>query len=49
MGNTWAFDPRTGRRVWHFPDGWYSTVVTAGLNRLVIAAPRYLYLLRTKG
>jgi hypothetical protein len=35
--------------VWHFPDGWYSTVVTAGLNRLVIAAPRYLYLLRTKG
>jgi outer membrane protein assembly factor BamB len=49
MGNTWAFDPRTGRRVWHFPDGWYSTVVTAGLNRLVIAAPRYLYLLRTRG
>ncbi|HET7429173.1 MAG TPA: PQQ-binding-like beta-propeller repeat protein [Gaiellales bacterium] len=48
-GNTWAFDPRTGRRVWHFPDGWYSTVVTAGPNRLVIAAPRYLYLLRTKG
>jgi len=49
VGNTWAFDPQTGRRVWHFPDGWYSTVVTAGLNRLVIAAPRYLYLLRTKG
>jgi outer membrane protein assembly factor BamB len=47
-GNTWAFDPRTGRKVWHFPDGWYSTVVTAGPNRLVIAAPRYMYLLRTR-
>jgi outer membrane protein assembly factor BamB len=47
-GNTWAFDPRTGRKVWHFPDGWYSTVVTAGTNRLVVAAPRYLYLLRAK-
>ncbi len=47
-GNTWAFDPRTGRKVWHFPDGWYSTVVTAGPNRLVVAAPRYMYLLRTR-
>jgi outer membrane protein assembly factor BamB len=48
-GNTWAFEPRTGKKVWHFHDGWYSTVATAGTNRLVIAAPRHLYLLRSRG
>jgi outer membrane protein assembly factor BamB len=48
-GNTWAFNPMTGRRVWHFRDGWYSSVATAGTNRIVIAAPRHLYLLRSRG
>jgi outer membrane protein assembly factor BamB len=48
-GNTWAFDPRTGRKVWHFPDGWYSTVVTAGSDRMVLTGPRHLYLLRPTG
>jgi outer membrane protein assembly factor BamB len=47
-GNLWAFDPRTGRKVWHFPDGWYSTVVAAGLDQLVVTGPRHLYLLRSK-
>jgi outer membrane protein assembly factor BamB len=47
-GNTWAFDPRTGKKVWHFHDGWYSTVATAGTTQLVIAAPRHLYLLRSQ-
>ncbi|MDX6523279.1 MAG: hypothetical protein QOI17_792 [Gaiellales bacterium] len=48
QGNLWAYDPRTGRKVWHFPDGWYSTVVAAGLDRMVVAGPRALYMLRPK-
>jgi outer membrane protein assembly factor BamB len=47
-GNLWAFDPRTGRKVWHFPDGWYSTVATAGPKELVVTGPRHLYLLRSR-
>ena len=47
-GNLWAFNPRTGRQVWHFNDGWYSTVVTAGTDALVVAGPAHLYFLRTR-
>src|SRR4051812_6303627 len=47
-GNLWAFDPRTGRKVWHFPDGWYSTVATAGPKQLVVTGPRHLYLLHSR-
>ena len=36
-GNLWAFNPGTGKQVWHFPDGLYSTVVAAGHNHLVVA------------
>jgi hypothetical protein len=47
-GNLWAFDPRTGRKVWHLPDGWYSTAA-AGLDRMVVTGTRALYLPRPKG
>jgi outer membrane protein assembly factor BamB len=48
QGHLWAFNPRTGRKVWHFPAGWYSTVVAAGDDRLVVAGPRTLYVLKSR-
>jgi outer membrane protein assembly factor BamB len=48
QGHLWAFDPRNGRKVFHFPAGWYSTVVAAGKNRLVVAGPRTLYVLQSR-
>jgi outer membrane protein assembly factor BamB len=47
-GNLWAYNPRNGHRVWHFNDGWYSTVVNGGTNRLIVAGARNLYMLRSR-
>ena len=48
-GTLWAFNPGTGKQVWHFPDGLYSTVVAAGHNHLVVAGRTRLYMLQSLG
>jgi outer membrane protein assembly factor BamB len=47
-GNLWAFNPHTGRQVWHFHDGWYSTVVAAGTDAIAAVGPQRLYYMRTR-
>ena len=47
-GNLWAFNPHTGKQIWHFPDGWYSTVVAAGTDAIAVIGPQRLYYLRTR-
>jgi len=46
-GELFAFDVRTGRRVWRFGDGKYSSVITGG-GRLIIAGFGHLYVLEKK-
>ncbi|HEX5261340.1 MAG TPA: PQQ-binding-like beta-propeller repeat protein [Gaiellales bacterium] len=47
-GDVYAFNPGTGRRVWSFPDGKYSSVIAAD-GMLVIAGFGNLYVLRPVG
>ncbi|HEY4976583.1 MAG TPA: PQQ-binding-like beta-propeller repeat protein [Gaiellaceae bacterium] len=46
-GDVFAFDVRSGRPVWHFADGKYSSVITGG-GHLIIAGHGRLYVLETK-
>lgn len=47
-GEVFAFDVRSGREVWHFADGKYSSVITGG-GHVIIAGFGRLYVLETKG
>jgi len=47
-GNLYAFNPGSGRRVWSFPDGKYSTVIAAD-GMLVVAGFGRLYALEPTG
>jgi outer membrane protein assembly factor BamB len=44
-GQLFAYTPKTGKRVWSFPDGKYSSVV-AGAGRLIVAGFFELYVLK---
>ncbi len=46
-GDVFAYDVRSGRQVWHFRDGKYSSVITGG-GRLIIAGHGRLYVLESK-
>jgi outer membrane protein assembly factor BamB len=46
-GQLFAYDPGSGRLVWRFNDGKYSTV-SAGAGRLIVAGFGHLYVLRPR-
>jgi outer membrane protein assembly factor BamB len=46
-GEVFAFDVHSGRQVWHFADGKYSSVITGG-GHLIIAGRAHLYVLEKK-
>jgi outer membrane protein assembly factor BamB len=47
-GTLYAWNPGTGKGVWQFPDGKYSSVIVAA-GRLVVAGFSTLYVLRPRG